>query len=134
MVLRVAGRYDESIPVFKKAIRLNPVAPINYLNNLAWSYTLTEQFEKAIPLWNRTIERNPDYLFAYSGLTCAYQLLGNEIKAREAAAEVLRIKPTFSIALVEKRTDIKNPEFRKRILEAYRKAGIPEHSSQKVSD
>jgi adenylate cyclase len=134
MVLRVAGRYDESIPVLKKAIRLNPVTPINYLNNLAWSYTLSEQYEKAISLWNRTIERNPDYLFAYSGLTCAYQLLGNEIKAREAAAEVLRIKPTFSMALVEKRTDIKNPEFKKRILEAYRKAGIPEHSSQKVSD
>jgi len=134
MVLRMAGRYDESIPVLKKAIRLNPVTPINYLNNLAWSYTLSEQYEKAIPLWNRTIERNPDYLFAYSGLTCAYQLLGNEIKAREAAAEVLRIKPTYSMALVEKRTDIKNPEFKKRILEAYRKAGIPEHSSQKVSD
>jgi TolB-like protein/class 3 adenylate cyclase/Tfp pilus assembly protein PilF len=134
MVLRVAGRYYDSIPILKKAIRLNPVTPINYLNNLAWSYTLTEQYEKAIPLWKRTIERNPDYLFAYVGLTCAYQLLGNEIKAREAAAEVLRIKPNYSMAMVEKRTDIKNPEFKKRILEAYRRAGIPEHSSSKVSD
>jgi adenylate cyclase len=125
LVLRYAGRYDEAIPLLRKAIRLNPVKPVNYLNNLAWSYALSEQYEKAIPLWNQAIERNPDYLFAYSGLTCTYQLLGNEIKAREAAAEVLRIKPTYSTAKIEE-FDIKNPELKKRILEAYHKAGIPE--------
>jgi len=68
------------------------------------------------------------------GLTCAYQLSGNEIKAREAAAEVLRIKPTFSMALLETEPLSKiNKEFQERIFEAFRKAGIPEHS-QKVSD
>jgi len=134
MVLRNAERYDEAIQVLKKAIRLNPVTPINYLNNLAWSYTYSEQYEKAIPLWNKTIERNPDYLFAYMGLTCAYQLSGDGAKAREAADEVLRIKPIFSMKLAEKRIGTKNEEIKERILEAYRKAGIPEHSSQKVSD
>jgi len=100
LVLRYAGRFDEAIPLLRKAIRLNPVTPVNWLNNLAWSYALSEQYEKAIPLWNRAIERNPDYLFAYSGLTFTYQLLGNEIKARGAAAEVLRIKPTYSTAKI----------------------------------
>ena len=134
LVLRSEGRYNDAIPVLKKAIRLNPVTPIAYLNNLALSYTYSEQYEKAIQLWNRTIERNPDYLFAYMGLTCAYQLSGNEIKAREAAAEVLRIKPTFSMALLETEPLSKiNKEFQERIFEAFRKAGIPEHS-QKVSD
>jgi len=52
-------------------------------------------------------------------------LLGNEIKAREAAAEVLRIKPTYSTAKIGE-FDIINPELKKRILEAYHKAGIPE--------
>lgn len=125
LVLRYAGRYDEAIPLLEKAIRLNPVTPVNYLNNLAWSYALSEQYEKAIPLWNKAIERNSDYLFAYSGLTCTYQLLGNEIKAREAAAEVLRIKPTYSTAQIEE-WDIKNIELKNLILEAYHKAGIPE--------
>ncbi len=63
------------------------------------------------------------------GLTFTYQLSGNEIKAREAAAEVLRIKPKFSIALLKKGYSTKiNEELRERIFEAYRKAGIPEHS------
>ena len=125
LVLRYAGRYDEAIPLLEKAIRLNPVTPVNYLNNLAWSYALSEQYEKAIPLWNKAIERNPDYLFAYSGLTFTYQLLGNEKKAREAAAEVLRIKPTYSTAQIEE-LDINNIEQKNRLLEAYHKAGIPE--------
>jgi tetratricopeptide (TPR) repeat protein len=134
MVLNNAERFDEAIQVFKKAIRLNPVTPINYLNNLAWSYTNLEQYEKAIPLWNRAIERNPDYLFGYTGLTIAYQWSGQELKASEAAAEVLRIKSTFSIALAKKGMVGKNEEIKERILEAYRKAGIPEHSSQKAID
>jgi adenylate cyclase len=124
-VLRFSGRNYEAIPIFKKAIRLNPYTPIEYLNMLAWAYFHTEQYEEAIPLWNKTIELNPDYLFAYQGLTGAYQMSGDEIKARESAAEILRIRPTYSMEMVKKFT-IKDIERKKRVLEAYRKAGIPE--------
>ena len=95
------------------------------MNNLAWAYAFSEQYEKTIPLWNRTIKRNPDYLFAYLGLTLAYQLSGNEVKAREAAAEVIRIKPNLTVSKMEKGAATKNVN-RKRVLEAFRKAGIPE--------
>lgn len=60
--------------------------------------------------------------------------VANGIKAREAAAEVLRIKPTFSMAMLEKGAVSKNKEIKERIYEPFRKAGIPEHSSRKVSD
>ncbi len=123
--LRWAGRFDEAIPVFKKAIRLNPVTPLNYLNHLAWVYAFSEQYEKAILLWNRTIERNPDYFFAYLGLTLVYQWSDNELKAREAAAEVMRLKPNLTVSKMAKGPATKNID-KKRILEAYRKAGIPE--------
>jgi adenylate cyclase len=124
MVLRTAGHYQEAIPVLKKAIRLNPVTPINYLNNLAWAYTGLKQYEQAIPLWNKTLERNPDYLFAYMGLTAAHQLLGQENRARECAAEVIRIKPTFSVALAEKLFALKNEDDKILIKEALIKAGL----------
>jgi len=127
VVLRFADRNDEAILFLEKAIRLNPRTPIMYLNSLAWSYAFSEQYEKAVPLWNRAIERNPDYLFAYEGLTYAYQMSGNETKAREAAAEVLRIKPNFSVARdAGKANPDKNVERKKRWLEALRKAGLPD--------
>jgi tetratricopeptide (TPR) repeat protein len=127
MVLRFIDRYDEAILFLKKAIRLNPVAPIFYLNNLAFAYAFSGQYEKAIPLWNRAIERNPDFLFAYCGLTYAYQMSGNETKAREAAAEVLRIKPNFSVDQdAGKVNPFKDADLKKRWLEALRRAGLPD--------
>jgi len=127
VVLRFAGRYDEAILYLEKAIRLNPVTPIMYLNNLAFAYAFSGQYEKAIPLWNKAIKRNPDYLFAYGGLTYAYQMSGNETKAREAAGEVLRIKPNFSVDQdAGKVNPFKDADLKNRWLEALRKAGLPD--------
>jgi adenylate cyclase len=127
MVLRFTGRYDEAILYLEKAIRLNPRTPLMYLNNLAFAYAFSEQYENAIPLWNKAIKRNPDYLFAYCGLTYAYQMSGNETKAREAAAEVLRIKPNFSVDQdAGKVNPFKDADLKKRWLEALRKAGLPD--------
>ena len=130
--LQNAARHDEAIQVFEKAIRLDPITPIHYLNNLAWTYAFTQQYGKAIELWNKAIERNPDYLFAFTGLTWAYQSLGDEGKAREAAAEVLRIKPSYSISGTM--ISDKNKAVRERIFESWRKAGIPEHPIQDALD
>ena len=123
--LRYAGRFNEAIFNFKKAIRLNPVKPLNYLNNMAWAYNYLGEYEQAIVLWKGTLERNPDYLFANMGLAVAYQLSGNEIKAREAAAEVMRIKPNLTISKIAKGQKARNVDI-KSILEAMRKEGIPE--------
>jgi adenylate cyclase len=126
MVLRNAGRYDDAIPFLEKAIRLDPITPVNFLNHLAWAHTSLTQYEKALPLWNKAVEKNPDYLSAYQGLTVAHQLLGNKDRARECAAEVLRIKPTITVEKLKKGMDLKNETERTLFIDAYREAGIPE--------
>jgi len=123
--LKWAGRFDEAILAYKKAIRRNPITPLPYSSNLAWAYLHSEQYEKATSLWTRAIERNPDYFFAYLGLTLAYQLTGNELKAREAAAEVMRLKPNLTVSMIAKGPRTKNIDI-ERNLELLRKAGIPE--------
>jgi adenylate cyclase len=126
MVLRNAGRHDDAIPFLEKAIRLEPITPVNFLSNLALAYVYSGQYEKALPLWNKAIEINPDYLFAFQGLTLAHKLLGNGDRARECAAEVLRIKPKFTIEKLQKNIPAMNETDRARIINAYREAGIPE--------
>ena len=123
--LRYAGRFEEAIHFLKKAIRLNPITPLNYKNNLAWAYAFSEQYEKAISIWNKLIELNSDYFFAYMGLALVHQLTGDELKAREAAAEVMRLKPKLTVSMLAKGPATKNVD-RERMLEALRKAGIPE--------
>ena len=126
LALRFAGRFNEAISNLKKAIRLNPVTPIYYLNVLAWAYLYDAQYEQAKLLWKKILERNPDHLFSYLGLTAAYQLSGNETSARESAQEVLRLKSNMTISILEKGPATNNIDRRKRIFEAMRIAGIPE--------
>jgi adenylate cyclase len=124
MALRYNGQYDEAISRFKKALQLNPVKPLNYLNNLAWAYLFSRQYEKAIPIWNETLERNPDYLFAYLGLTIAYGLSGSEGQAQQAAKHVLRINPKFSMDYWDKQDPTKDKELKKQNADALRRAGL----------
>jgi hypothetical protein len=75
-------------------------------------------------LWSETIERNPDYLFAYLGLTAAYEWSGNHEKACWAAENVMRVNPNFSIAVEEKMSPIKDEASKKRYFDALRNAGL----------
>lgn len=102
-ILMLSGKFDEAIPILIKAIRLNPVSPIMYLNNLAFTYAFNKQYEKAIPLWQETLKRNSDYYYAHIGLTAVYQLIGEEKKATQFAEKLIRLKPGLSISMLEKR-------------------------------
>jgi adenylate cyclase len=124
MALRYVGRHEEAIMNLETALRLAPLRPLNLINNLAWSRLGNKQYDKAILLWNETLERNADYLFAFTGLTAAYELSGNKEKARWAAENVMRVNPKFSVAIEEKMSPSMDEAFRRRIFDAYRSAGL----------
>ena len=124
MALMFSVRNEEAIKNLETALRLAPLRPLPYLNILAASYMGNKQYDKAILLWSETLERNPDYLFAYQGLTAAYELSGNHEKAWWAAENVMRVNPKFSIAVEEKISPIKNEASKKRYFDALRSAGL----------
>jgi adenylate cyclase len=124
MALRYAGRFEESIVNLETALRLSPLRPLNMMNNLAWAHTGKRQYDKAILLWSETLERNPDYLFAYQGLTAAYELSGNHDRALWAAENVMRVNPKFSIAVEEQMSPLRDEVVKKRLFDAWRSAGL----------
>jgi adenylate cyclase len=77
-IARAEEMVQKAISRYKKALQLDPVRPVAYLNGLAFAYLFSKQYEKAISTWNETLERNPDYLHAYMGLTMAYWFTGSE--------------------------------------------------------
>ena len=122
--LRYKGQYDLAILRIKKAIKLEPVKNIIYLSNIAWCYLYSGQYEQAIATWNETLARNPDYLFAYLGLTSAYWFSGSEDEARQAARQVLRVNPKFSIGYYEKLNLLEDKDLGEKLFNAWRQAGL----------
>jgi adenylate cyclase len=124
------GRTKESVAAYKKAMRLNPHAPSWYLYNFGVTYWMMGQHEKAIALCKKAIERNPDQMFAYMALAATYSELGRAEEASASAAEALRIKPKLNLEWFEKMLPWKNKADVDRIVDALRKAGIPDKPPQ----
>ena len=83
---------------------------------LACTYFYFKQYEKAISFWNETLERNPDFIFAYMDLTMAYWFTGSEVQARHAAQQGLRVNPKFSVGYWQKRSTVKDKALKKQLL------------------
>ncbi len=123
-ILAFSDRPVEGIGFCKKAIRLNPFPPSFYLHHLGGAYRAAGQYDKAIETYNKSIKREPNNVFAHIGLAATYSLMGREKEAHEAALEVLKIDPEFSLKKFAKTSPMKNQDELKRYIEALRKAGL----------
>jgi tetratricopeptide (TPR) repeat protein len=88
------------------------------------SYHLTGQHGKAIEALKKGVERTPHNHYPHVRLAAVYSDLGREEDAKAVAAEVLRIKPDFSVEAYAKANPFKDTsvvEYRKELL---RKAGL----------
>ena len=128
-----AGRFEESIALAKKAMRLNPNYPAYYTAILVQNYFFTKRYEEAVELGKQVLERaqKGEYtpVFAHLGLSIAYMKLGKEKEARAHAEEILKTDPNFSVEVASKALQYKNQSDFKQIADALLMAGIPEHSS-----
>jgi adenylate cyclase len=122
--LGFAGSSEEAIPLFQKAIRLNPFGPIWVNQNLGNALQMTERFEEAVSAYKKVIQRAPNYIWGHLMLAATYSKMGREKEARAEAAEVLRINPKFSLDFLAKTTVYKEQSVRENLLNALRKAGL----------
>jgi adenylate cyclase len=99
MALTFACQPEQAIPMFQKAIRLNPNPTANTLVIYGHALRMAGRFEEAISAYKKAIQRAPDFIRAHIGLGTTYSLMGREKEARAEAEEVLRINPKFSLDL-----------------------------------
>ena len=95
--LFAAGKPEEAIPVFQKAIRLNPFAPAFLYSQFGFALWRTGRVEEAVSAYKKAIQITPDDINAHIALAVIYSELGREKEARAEAAEVLRLNPKFSV-------------------------------------
>jgi adenylate cyclase len=122
--LAVAGRREEAIPLFQKAIRLNPFGPSDLYRQFGEVLRDTGRFEEAVSSYKKAIQLAPDNITAHIHLTTTYIWMGREKEARAEAAEVLRINPKFSVDSHAMMLSFKDQSVNDRVVAALRKAGL----------
>jgi tetratricopeptide (TPR) repeat protein len=113
-LLMNAGRPEESIPLYKKAIRLNPYAHGAPYYNFGYALWMIGQYEEALAAGEQAQSRSPNDMFSHMLLAVTYIELGRDEEARASAAEVLRIKPDLTLEWLAK----------DRLIGNLRKAGL----------
>ncbi|MBL7218463.1 MAG: tetratricopeptide repeat protein [Desulfobacteraceae bacterium] len=124
MILTYAGRFEEAIPLFREALRLNPMPTNSYYRHFGLTLREAGHYEEAIAVTRKAIDREPNDLLANVGMTVHYTYAGRMEQARMAAKEVLRINAAFSADKFGKVIPMKDPAVTVRIVEALKKAGL----------
>jgi len=118
------GEPEKALGYFRDARALDPFFEPSWL----WPITgvahfLARQYEEALAALERSTE--PPY-WAHLYMAASHAMLGHAERARHHAAETLRLKPDFSIARAIERQPLRRDSDRALLLEAFRKAGLPE--------
>ena len=124
-VYRNAGRPEEAIQSFERAVRMSPVDPLLHRTFTGMGYAFTELrcFDAAVAAVKKALRQNPFFPPAHRCLASAFAHLGRDEEAREAAARLLALDPKFTISSWIARGGQSNA---KLLTEGLRKAGLPE--------
>lgn len=133
-VLQMVGRPQEAIAPLEQAIRINPMAPSIYFRRLGTAYRDIGRYEEAIVQLKKAINLTPDSLYPHTALAATYSLSGRDEEARAEVSEVLRIQPKISLESLAKRVAYKNKADIDRLIDALRKAGLPESPPIQLPD
>lgn len=118
--LKHSGSALESVPLFERAIRLNPYASDHYLKDLAHAYFIGEDYETAIS----TVQRMRRPRLSSRVLAASYALAGSLDKAKRTAMELRQVFPDFTADTWVASVPDRRPEDSERLLEGLKRAGL----------
>jgi TolB-like protein len=116
------GRTREALRVLDMVALRDPLLPPWYWECRSGPLFTEKRYEEMIRTMNR---KSPLQYYDHAHLAAAYAYLGRDAEARTEAAEVLRMKPGFSIGTYAKQEPFKDPANLEHLLVGFRKAGLP---------
>jgi adenylate cyclase len=96
----IAGQPEEAIRSFERVIRLSPFDPLLFsaFTGMSAAFIGLGHFDEAVAAAKKAVRQNPRYAGTYRCLAIALVHLGREAEAREAAAGLLELEPSFRIS------------------------------------
>lgn len=121
------GRCDESIAHVSRALTLDPNDHGMFLTIRGYALWMLGEHRGAQAALTSAITRNPDYLWAYNGLTVVHYEQGDLRPARDAVAKACSLNRRVSLSFVRDVLPFRDPAQRTRMLAACEAAGMREH-------
>ncbi|UCE55859.1 MAG: adenylate/guanylate cyclase domain-containing protein [Desulfobacterales bacterium] len=123
-ILNYMGRPTEAIELAKQAIRITPVFPMYFPAILARAYYLSERNEEAMDVANEILSRSQNDLDALLTLAYAGAVMDRMKDANQAAKEIIKVKPGFTLEEYSKSQPYKDPRILERIIQMLQIAGL----------
>nr|WP_283842098.1 adenylate/guanylate cyclase domain-containing protein [Bradyrhizobium sp. KB893862 SZCCT0404] len=124
-VYEAAGRPEDAVYGFERALRMSPVDPMLHQTLVGMGFALIElgRFEEAIAAARKALRWNSSYSVAYRCLASAFAHIDRDAEAREAVACLLELDRAFTLSALIARGGVSKL---KLYIEGLRKAGVPE--------
>jgi adenylate cyclase len=126
MILTYGGQPEAAINVFKEAMRLSPIYPDWFLSELARAYFLTGRYDEATDALQQRLQRDPTSGEALILLAASESAAGRMDTARDALGKFLEPRPAYTLSQYASGEFYKSPDNLKPVLDALRKAGLPD--------
>jgi adenylate cyclase len=124
-VLHYCDDQDGAIHHIKLAMRTQPLHPPFYLHMLAGAYRAKGDLESAVVTARRALDLSPGDVAGRVILASAYVALTRLDLARETAADIQRIEPSFSVTLFMQGQPFRDESFAADYASELRLAGLP---------
>ncbi len=130
------GRSEEGFKGVETALRLSPRDPsVPYWQfDMCHLYAYLSRWEEAIEWCNKSAAGNPHFFITYLLLAAANEWAGHDKEARDAAAQLQKVYPGFTVQGWTSIHWTDDPTFNaqyQRVVEGLRKAGVPEGEAKK---
>ena len=116
------GKPEEGVEWIERAMRLNPYHPERYWSHLGRALYGAGHYPASLAAFKRISAL--DYTH-HAFLAACFAQMGGEADARSSAAEVVRLKPDFSVGTYLDSLPYKNGSDRERHRDGLVKAGLP---------
>jgi DNA-binding SARP family transcriptional activator len=123
------GRCDEALAHLDRALKLDPNDHGVFLTIQGKALWMSGDLRRAQAALESAITRNPGYGWAYGALATVLAERGDLEGARDAAVTARRLNRRFSLSFAERVLPYRSADQRRRVVEAWRAAGMPQHEA-----
>lgn len=119
-----SGQPEKSLPLDRKAMRLNPVASFMYYMHQGRSHYIQGRYTEAIQVLQEAVDRNNTQIQAHLWLAATYAQMDKLDDAEWEKEQIFTLNPEFSVENWVEMRLYKNQDYKDQILEGLQKAGI----------